>query len=257
MKIAKISDKNDVLAFSIEGAKVSFVNALRRTILNDVPTMAIEDVEFRKNTSALYDEMIALRLGLLVLSTDLDSYEFPSDKVPKDSAKASLKLTLSAKGPKTVYASDIKSADPKVKPVHGKTPIVKLIEGQELEFEATAVLGRGKEHAKWSPGHAYYMHEAKITVNNDSELFEDYKSSYPAEIFKDGKIDKSLIVKNNLVDAVEGVNEDIVNVEFNPNKFIFTVESWGQLSPKDMVERALDYMADTAGEFAKQVKDMK
>ncbi len=257
MKLEKISKNNNELVFSVEGVKPSFVNTLRRAIIDEVPTMAIEDVEFRKNSSTMYDEMIALRLGLLVLSTDLDSYEFPSEKVPKDSAKASLKLTLSAKGPKTVYASDIKSADPKVKPVHGKTPIVKLIDGQELEFEATAVLGRGKEHTKWAPGHAYYMNDAKITVNNDSNLFEDYKSLYPTEIFKDGKIDKSLIVKNNLIDAVEGVNEEIVKVEFVPDKFVFTVESWGQLDPEEMVNKALDHISETADEFASLIKSAK
>ena len=257
MKLTKISKTDNQLVFSIEGAKPSFVNTLRRTIVDEVPTMAIEDVEFRKNTSTLYDEMIALRLGLLVLSTDLDSYEFPSEKVPKDSAKASLKLTLSVKGPKTVYASDIKSADPKVKPIYGKTPIVKLIEGQELEFEATAVLGRGKEHAKWSPGHAYYMNAANITINNNSDLFDEYKPMYPNEVFKDGKIEKSLIIKNNLVDAVEGVNEDIVKVEFIPDKFIFTVESWGHMSPDEMVNRALDHIISTSDEFAKEIKSAK
>ncbi len=256
MKVQKISKKDDVLTFSIEGVKPSFVNSLRRTILNEVPTMAIEDVEFRKNSSTLYDEMVSLRLGLLALSTDLKSYEFPSENVPEDSAKASLKLTLSAKGPKTVYASEIKSADPKVKPVHGKTPIVKLLEGQELEFEAKAVLGRGKTHAKWSPGHVYYRNDADITVNNKSEFFDEYKSLYPTEIFKDGKIDKSLITKNNLVDAVDGINEDIVKVEYNPDKFIFTVESWGQLTPEDMVNEAITILSEKADEFTKLLKDI-
>ncbi|MFW6230535.1 MAG: DNA-directed RNA polymerase subunit D [Nanoarchaeota archaeon] len=257
MKLTKISKKNNTLAFAIEGASTAFVNTLRRTIVNEVPTMAIEEVEFRKNTSTLYDEMIALRLGLLVLTTDLKSYEFPSENVPKDSAKASLKLTLNAKGPKTVYASDIKSADPSVKPVHGKTPIVKLLEGQELEFEATAVLGRGKTHAKWSPGHAYYRNDATITINNSSQFLDEYKTLYPAEIFKDGKIEKSLIEKNNLVDAVDGVNEDIIKVEYNPDKFIFVVEAWGQLSPEEMVEQAMDHLASTADDFVAALKELK
>ena len=257
MKLQKISKEANKIVFSIDGVKPSFVNTLRRAILDEVPTMAIEDIEFRKNTSTLYDEMIALRLGLLVLSTDLDSYEFPSEKVPKDSARASLKLTLSVKGPKTVYASDLKSADPKVKPVYDKTPIVKLIEGQELELEATAVLGKGREHAKWSPGHVYYMNAAEITVNNKSDLFDEYKSMYPPQIMKDGKIDKSLIITNNLVDAVDGVNDDIVKVEYVPDKFIFTVESWGQLSPNEMVDKALDHMIAVSDEFAKEIKSLK
>ncbi len=256
MKIEKIKKDADCMVFAIEGVKPSFVNSLRRAITNEVPTMAIEDVEFRKNSSSLYDEMLAMRMGLLVLSTDLKSYEFPSEKVPADSAKASLKLTLSAKGPKVVYASDFKSADPKVKPVHDKTPIVKLLEGQELEVEATAVLGRGKEHAKWSPGHAYYRNDADINIDNDSPLIEDYRSMYPPEIFKNGKIDKQSILKNNLVDAVDGVNEDIIKVEYNPERFIFTVESWGQLAPEEMVKEAIKILVGKLDEFSDKIKEL-
>ena len=49
----------------------SFANTLRRVVTEDVPTMAIEDVEFRKNNSILYDEIISHRLGLIPLTTDL------------------------------------------------------------------------------------------------------------------------------------------------------------------------------------------
>ena len=256
MKIESISKKENVAVFSIEGVKPSFVNSLRRAITSEVPTMAIEDVEIRKNTSSLYDEMIALRMGLLVLSTDLKSYEFPSEKVPIDSAKASLKLTLSVKGPKVVYASDFKSADPKVKPVYDRTPIVKLLEGQELEVEATAILGRGKEHAKWSPGHAYYTNDADLEINNSSDFIESYKTMYPPEIFKNDKIDKQEIIKNGLVDAVDGINDDIIKVNYNPNKFIFTVESWGQLSPKEMLDEAVKLMLEKFDDFSSKVKEL-
>ncbi|MFP4189936.1 MAG: DNA-directed RNA polymerase subunit D [Candidatus Woesearchaeota archaeon] len=256
MKLEKISKKNNAVVFSIEGVAPAFVNSLRRAITAEVPTMAIENVEFRKNSSSMYDEMLALRMGLLVLSTDLESYEFPSDNVPADSAKASLKLTLDVKGPKTVYASDFKSADPKVKPIHGRTPIVKLLEGQELEVEATAVLGRGSEHAKWSPGHAYYRNAADIEIDNKSELKEDYKDMYPPEIFKDGKIDKQSILKNDLIDAVKGVNDDIIKVNYDPNKFIFTVESWGQLSPEEMVKEAVKILTEKFDDFSARLKEL-
>lgn len=258
MKLKKISKNKNTLVFSVEGVKPSLVNSIRRAIIDEVPTMAIEDIEFRKNSSALYDEMLALRIGLIPLTTDLKSYDLPSECTcdGKGCAKCQLKLTLSAKGPKTVYASDLKSQDPKVKAVHGKMPIVKLLEGQELEFEAVAILGRGNEHAKWSPGHAYYRNDAIITVNNKSALFEEYKSRYPSEIYKDGKIDKASIDKNNLVDAVAGVNDDIVKVEYHPDKFIFTVESWGQLDPVEMINQAVESLKETSDDFIKSLKEI-
>lgn len=254
MKLQKITSNKEKLVFKIEGVKPAFVNSLRRAILSEVPTMAIEDVEFKKNDSALYDEMIALRLGLLALTTDLKSYEFPKTESDKDSAKCRVKLSLSEKGPKIVFAGDIKSQDPAIKPVNPKTPIVKLIEGQELDFVATAILGRGKEHAKWSPGHTYYMNTADITVDNKNPQFDSFKSKFPPEIFKDGKIDKSKINTNTLIDAVDGVNEEIVKVEYKPDSFVVTIEAWGQLSPQEMVSEAMKYLKDTSDDFIKAVK---
>ena len=125
--------------------------------------------------------MLAHRLGLTPLTTDLKGYD---RKKPEDelSAKNSVKLSLKAKGPCTVYAEDIKSKDPKVKPAFPKTPIVKLLKGQELVFEATAILGIGKEHVKFSPCLAWYTYKPKVIVNNSHKDFDNFKDKFPPQI---------------------------------------------------------------------------
>ena len=129
VKLVENQDKKNRLIFSVKGVDTAYANTLRRIMGFEVPVMAIEDVEFRKNTSILYDEMIAHRLGLIPLSTDLKSYNMMSECKCKGAGCASctVKLTLKAQGPCTVYASDIKSKDPEIKPLHGKMPIVKLL----------------------------------------------------------------------------------------------------------------------------------
>ena len=77
MKAVKIAGKGNDLVLELSGANFTQVNTLRRLMLNEVPTMAIEDVEYKKHSSALYDEMIALRLGLVPLTTDLEGYNLP------------------------------------------------------------------------------------------------------------------------------------------------------------------------------------
>ena len=206
IKLVENQDKKNRLVFSVKGVDTAYANTLRRIMGFEVPVMAIEDVEFRKNTSILYDEMIAHRLGLVPLTTDLKSYNMMSECKCKGAGCASctVKLVLKAQGPCTVYTSDIKSKDPEIKPAHGKMPIVKLLEGQELEFEATAVLGQGKDHSKWATGLIYYK-----------------------------------------MPNVDG------------DEYTFTVESWGQLTPKEIVLKAIDIYNKELEEFAELVKNYK
>ncbi len=236
-----VTMKDNKATFVLKKSTPGYANALRRIMLMEVPVMAIEDVEIRKNSSAMYDEVLTHRLGLLSLTTDLKSYELPKTKadVEEKNAKCTLEIVLKEKGPKTVYASDLKSKDPKVKPVFGKTPIVKLLKDQELELVATAVIGIGKEHSKWSPAHVWYTYNPTIKVGKVKDL-EKYKEMYPPQIFnKKGEIDEKLILDNDLVDAVANVNNDVIKVEYDETEFIFKVESWGQLAPKEIVSEAL------------------
>ena len=256
VSIEKISSSENKMTFLLKKSTPAYSNALRRIMLTQVPVMAIENIEFSKNNSALYDEVLAHRLGLISLTTDLKSYELPvsDEDIENKKAKCTLQLTLKEKGPKTVYASDLKTADPKVKPVFGKTPLVKLLKDQEVELTATAILGKGKTHAKWSACHVWYNYNPKITINMKSD-FEKVKDLYPPQVFnKKGQIDEKLILENNLVDAVAHIKEEVVKVEYNDTEFIFTVESWGQLPPKEIISESLNILDSKLDELAKLVK---
>ena len=205
-KLVEYQEKKNRLILSVKGVDTAYANTLRRIMGFEVPVMAIEDVEFRKNSSILYDEVIAHRLGLVPLSTDLKSYNMMNECKCKGAGCASctVKLVLKVQGPCTVYASDIKTKDPEIKPIYGKMPIVKLLEGQELEFEATAILGQGKEHSKWCPGLVFYK-----------------------------------------MPNVDG------------DEYTFIIESWGQLTPKEIVVKAIDIYNKELEEFAELVKKIE
>jgi DNA-directed RNA polymerase subunit D len=151
MKVQVMSTTDSEIKFSVDGMKQSLASAFRRVMMSEVPTMAIEWVDFKKNDSALNDEIIAHRLGLVPLTFDKKAYNLPEECScnGKGCSRCQVKLVLKKKGPATVYDGDLKSDAKDVKPVHEKIPIVELLEGQNLQLEAIAQLGTGRQHAKW------------------------------------------------------------------------------------------------------------
>ena len=86
----------------IKGTTATQLNLFRRITINKVPTMAIDTIDISENSSALYDEMLAHRFGLLPLITDLKSYFAIKDCKCEGNgcARCTLDLTLEAEGPK-------------------------------------------------------------------------------------------------------------------------------------------------------------
>lgn len=253
MEIKSLSKDDNKVLFLVKGSSAFFINTLRRVIIEEVPTLAIEDVEFKDNSSASYDEIIAHRLGLVPITTDLKSYTLPRlcSCKGKGCAKCQLKMTLKVKGKANVYASDIKSKDPKCKPVYPKMLIAKLLKGQDLELEATAVLGQGKKHIKWSPGHVYYKSYPIININKDCEEAEKV---CPVKVF-DFKKDKLTVNPDNhlkchmCMACVDACPEGAVDVKESDTDFIISIESWGQLEPKEMVNKAIKIFQNKCDKF--------
>lgn len=255
MNIKVLDNKDNKLIFVLKDTTPAFANSLRRLMISEVPVLAVRKVTIVKNSSALFDEMIAHRLGLLPLTTDLESYTLPAKCSCKGAgcAKCQLALTLKAEGPITVYSSDLKSQDPNIKPVFPKMPIVTLLKGQELEFEATVSLGIGKEHAKYSPALVFYKSYPKISIDKVKNA-EEVMKSCPVDVFEmDGK---NLKVKNleacHLCNACVDCCEpkESVSVVGSDKEFIFTIESWGNLKPVEILDAALNVFDEKLDEFS-------
>ncbi len=256
MEVSLINKTDEKVVLEFSNTNVAEVNTLRRMIVSEVPTMAIEEVEFIKNDSALFDEILANRLGLIPLVSDLKTYsEIDKCKCEgKGCPLCRVEFTLKAVGPCTVYASQLESKDETIRPVFKDMPIVKLVEGQELEFNAVAIIGRGKEHMKYAPAAAYYTHKPKFTINNDPKKIEQFRDKYPEQVFKDGKFDEDILLKEGLYDACEGVNDDLLKIDYEEDKFLFFVESFGQLEAIEIVTSALENFNHKISEFEKAMK---
>ena len=254
MEIEINNQDNNQMVFTVEGADVSLVNALRRICMVEVPTLAIETVEFLKNDARIFDEALAHRLGMVPISTDLESLVLASECDCDDHCpRCSVSLVLKGKGPKTLYSGDLKSEDPNLKPVLDTIPLVKLKEGEEVELEAIAKLGLGVEHAKWQPTTTCaYQHYPEITIDPDKcEACLDCVKGCPRNVLEYDE-------KNNQINVVDLENcsmcrtcekdcqNKAITVESVADKFIFRIETDGSLSPTEVLTRACDILSEKA-----------
>jgi len=197
----------------------SLANAIRRSV-NEIPTPAIETVEIHKNDSALYDEIIAHRIGLIPIKTD---------KIVKES-----KFKLKEIGPKIVYSTEIQ---PSIGTDY-ELPIVILGEGQEIQMNLNANVGQGIEHIKYSPGLIYFKHNLDPSIIDFVEVDENGKVSYDEEGLKELPEEQVSKIKN---------AGDIKELMFN-------VESWGQIEVKEIFLRAIEALDKNLDELNKSVK---
>ncbi len=156
MKLTIKKEDENRIKFELTDANYAYANALRRTLMREVPVMAVREIDLYENTSSIFPEYIAHRIGMIPLKTDLKRYVLPEECCGGNCSKCSTILTLDVEGPRTVYAEDLKPTDPNISPVYGRIPIIKLAEGQRLRLEAKAVLGKAKDHARWQACHVTY-----------------------------------------------------------------------------------------------------
>jgi DNA-directed RNA polymerase subunit D len=271
----------------------SQVNAIRRALIADVPKLAITRVDFSQgvtqdnkgevveSVNALPDEVIAHRLAMIPIPTNLDEgLVFPEacencrDVVEKDKGcpMCQVLYTLSARGPssdseeelKTVFAGDITTiSDPvfDIREEHKQIPLTVLSKGQFLEFYAFAVLGRGRDHAKWSPVAAVGFRPQQIAVLEKPKkakvLFDlglTTTDGTPIDPKLFGK-DKKITNINHVMDLEKALHQvgagtgrdgdfdEAITMETVDGAFVFSFETDGSLDPVTAFNMALDELS--------------
>mmetsp|Transcript_5144 Transcript_5144/g.7257 ORF Transcript_5144/g.7257 Transcript_5144/m.7257 type:complete len:325 (+) Transcript_5144:247-1221(+) len=214
-KIEILSIQQHEIKFILSETDTSVANTLRRIMIAEVPTLAIDLVEIAENSTVLNDEYIAHRLGLIPLryvapdavrGGDCHGAFLPHrecvcyERCPRCSVEFVLDVSFDEKVmdrpenerdlPFTVTSNDMVSNNPCVAPAHFLNPeeqdtshdagisIVKMGPGQTLKVKGVARMGISKEHAKWCPvAVATYRFQPIITINEDAcaTLTQDQK----------------------------------------------------------------------------------
>eukprot|EP01012_Entosiphon_sulcatum_P003628 TRINITY_DN11214_c0_g1_i1.p1 TRINITY_DN11214_c0_g1~~TRINITY_DN11214_c0_g1_i1.p1 ORF type:complete len:332 (+),score=70.86 TRINITY_DN11214_c0_g1_i1:33-998(+) len=191
--------------------ETSLANSLRRVMIAEVPTLAIDMVYVEQNTSVLHDEFLSHRLGLIPLNSasakdmkfvtecnclagcDLCTVELYLHAVcPPDQERLLVtSRDLLPKDPNCVvrpveYPEDSVSCD-----VTGGVLLVKLTRGQEVSVRCIARKGIGKEHAKWQPAATVvcaFLPDVRLNQDLVNSLDERRKKEWaavcPRNVFK-------------------------------------------------------------------------
>ena len=277
--------KDDYINMVIEGIEPGFINMIRRTVISDIPKMAIEDVFFRLGTITyegkdyesilpLFNEIVAHRLGMLPIPTDLDFFNFRDKCGCEDGcSKCSIEYILDEKGPKDVYSGDLrvltgwfladkKDLEEKFKIKYKNIPIIKLNENQAILLSAIAILGTGKEHAKWQStsgvGYTYYP---SIMINNDKcDKCGACVKNCPVNIIivEGKKLVVNDVEKCTLCERCKDVCEKgAIKIKFDDSKFIFKFEVDGTLTTKDVMNYAIKYLKEKFCELEKKIGEIE
>ncbi|MBA0872737.1 hypothetical protein Goshw_019584 [Gossypium schwendimanii] len=271
--------KDDYAKFELHDTDASMANALRRVMIAEVPTIAIDLVEIEVNSSVLNDEFIAHRLGLIPLTSQRAmSMRFSRDCDACDgdgqcefcSVEFHLRAKCISDQTLDVTSKDLYSSDHTVVPVDFTDSagyesseqrgiiIVKLRRGQELRLRAIARKGIGKDHAKWSPAATVtFMYEPEIHINEDMmdtltlEEKQSFVDSSPTRVFDIDPNTQQVVVvdpeaytyDDEVLKKAEAMGKPgLVEIYAKEDSFIFTIESTGAVKAFQLVLNAIEIL---------------
>lgn len=283
------------MEFDMIGYDPAIVNAVRRILLSEVPSVAIEKVYLYQNTSVMQDEVLAHRMGLIPLKADPRLFQWKAKDAPDEGTEQdTLEFTLNIKCSRRAGGSEqsrpeeqyinhhaltkhikwvpkgdqaSRMSDPG--PVEDDILINKLRPGHEMEMRLFAVKGQGRDHAKFSPvATAFYRLLPAITLLRDVHGDDAHRLQ---KCFSPGVIEleptddgrkKAVVVNARLDSCSRNVYryadlKEAVLLEKIKDHFIFTVESVGATKPQDLVEMACDVLIEKCDYFLKELDTKK
>ncbi|MCW1302147.1 MAG: DNA-directed RNA polymerase subunit D [Candidatus Rehaiarchaeum fermentans] len=241
MEAKLLSKKDNEELILLEGFSTEIVNSIRRAIIRSVPTMTIEDVTIYKNSSSMYNEVLAQRLGLIPLKVSGNKDEY--------------KFKLQVKGEKTVYSGDI-IFEEGVKPVYDKMIIVKLKEGEEINLEGTITKGVGEDHAKFIPAYVTYRFKPRVKILGQPKDPKKIAEICPTKVFSVSN--NKLEIKNEddciLCMKCSELDENI-SIEADEKRIILDIETYGSLTNKEIIDKAIDNLAEELKALDSKIKN--
>ena len=241
-------------------------------MLSEIPVMAVDEVIILKNDSPLYDEILAHRIGMIPLTTDLVTYKLPQEcecgglGCPLCQVSLTCEINNESNAPIMVYSGDLKSNDPKIVPVNNEIPIVKIDKNNKLIIEAYANLGIAKDHVKWQAvSNVFYRFYPEID-------FDDNKCANcpdkcivsrmcPKKLYDFSNKKKPSLVEDywktcDLCRSCEdNCPEKAIKTTWKENMYIFSIESDGVLPFNELIKKTFEIFLEKIQEFTENLEE--
>jgi DNA-directed RNA polymerase subunit L len=278
------TDKN-TYKFRLAPLHVSYANALRRIITSHVESVGFRadmtdkgtttDVLVMKNDTPMSNEMLAERIGLLPINVrkplewNPDKYQFI------------IKIQNDTKEIIDVKASDFKVIDKETEEVvstdeffpadyrSGDTPLIAILrpatylqginlkkqtggekKGEELEIYATATIGKGKEHCRFSPVTCcvfpYTRDEDPAKVDH---IFKEWLLREKKIVFESLEKDREAVFRREF-NTMAIARSFLQDSKGEPYSYDVTIESMGVLDIPYIMDRACQIGKELFMEFA-------
>ena len=277
MKVKLRKSEKSFAQVEFEDVNYSFVNSIRRSLVSMVPCLAIHEVDFHmgslgayvdeesgeekeyESISAMFNEIVAHRIGMLPIPTDEKTVEAFGDSIGDDSKQPDIMYSLHKQGPCTVYSGDLEpvNGDSSLVIPETSVPIVKLAEGQAILVYAKAKMGTAKQHAKWQTAVAPRFYQAPtLTVSSgkgsktviDTVGKEHFKKKGKNHVIEDPVAAHEAIKKLESLWNDEDAN-NAMTVTRNKTHFILEFETTGAMEAKLALEQALKSLDAHCNDF--------
>ena len=269
----------------------ALANALRRTMIADVPKFAIHRMRMDigmitdeaagktyESLGAMSDEMLAHRCAMVPVPTFIDEFHFQDecpdckDLVPEQRGcpQCSVIYAIEQKGTEeghTVTAEHlVVMGDMKLQiPEEYRTiPLTKLYKGQYLKAVLWAVKGRGRDHAKFSPvsGVTFRSRQKGVMAKpRKAKLLFDLDLTITRKDFTKGVLDntdKVDLLRSDLNHVGEGTAREVefdgaIVLEDVEGEFVFSFETDGSMTARTCFEQACSELKSRFTDLSKDI----
>ena len=293
VKIEIVEERDNHVTVLLKETDRAFANSLRRTLMSNVPKMAIHRVRFELGTiedsqtgevyesvGALPDEVIAHRLAMIPIPTFHDEFCFLEDDpgnegLPREewgTPASQIIYHCSARGTAEghlVTAGDLNVLGEEklqIPEMYRDIPITKLYSGQYLEFYAYAVLGVGSDHSKWNPVSGVSFSSRKIATiakPGKAKALWDLDLAITKSDFKNKKLEDVQKVEtlirdmHHVGDGTERIEDfaDAITIEDVPGEYLFSFDTDGSMTARTAFSMGCQALASRFSNISDQLAE--